>query len=117
MSGGVPVLHYQFWHQFTVDDLRLHVSLLNGTPAQLIADIDEPSTMNRAQQRTFGFLTSNIGNLNMKSIRLFLRFITGSAVRIGKRIAVEFNSLFGLERWPIAHICTCTWSYQSHTPH
>ena len=82
MSGGAPVLHYQFWHQFTVYDLRLLVSLLNGTPAQLIADIDEPLTMNRAQLRTFGFLISYVGNLNMKSIRLFLRFFTGSAVRI-----------------------------------
>ena len=108
MSGGVPVLHYQFWHQFTIDDLRLLVSLLNGTPAQLIADIDEPLTMNRAQQRTFGFLISYIGNLNMKSIRLFLRFVTGSAVRIGKDITVEFNSLFGLESQPIVHTCTCT---------
>ena len=26
MSGGVPVLHHQFWHQFAVDDLRLLVS-------------------------------------------------------------------------------------------
>ena len=65
-------------------------------------------TMNRAQQRTFGFLISYIGNLNMKSMRLFFHFVTGSAVRIGKHIAVEFNSLFGLERRPIAHTCTCT---------
>ena len=74
----------------------------------LIVDIDEPLTMNRAQQRTFVFLISYIGNLNMKLIRLFLRFVTCSAVRIGKHIAVKFNSLFGLEHLPIAHTCTCS---------
>ena len=92
----------------TSSPLTIYAYLFLGTPAQLIADIDEPLTMNRAQQKTFGFLISYIGNLNMKSMRLFLHFVTGSAVRIGKHIAVEFNSLFGLEHRPIAHTCTCT---------
>ena len=34
--------------------------------------------------------------MSTKMVRLFLRFVTGSSVRIGKKIAIEFNSLSGL---------------------
>jgi hypothetical protein len=65
----------------------------------------EPVAMNKAQQRVFGFLTSYVGNImSMKSLRIFLRFVTGSSVVIGKNISVEFNCLSGLARRPIAHM-------------
>ena len=63
--------------------------------------------MNKAQERVFGFLLTYVGNMSMKTLRLFLRFVTGSSVRIGKRIKIEFNNLSGLARRPSAHTCDC----------
>ena len=41
-------------------------------------------------------------------VHLFLRFVTGSSVRIGKQITIEFNNLSGLACQPSVHTCSCT---------
>ena len=45
--------------------------------------------------------------MSTKTLRLFLRFVTGSSVRIGKKIKVEFNHLSGFARRPTVHTCDC----------
>ena len=42
-----------------------------------------------------------------EEVRRFLKFVTGSAVLLSKRITVTFNSLNGIQRRPIAHTCDC----------
>ena len=63
--------------------------------------------MNKAKERVFGFLIAYVGNMSIKTLRLFLRFVTGSSVRIGKKIRVEFNHLSGFARRPTVHTCDC----------
>lgn len=63
--------------------------------------------MNKAKEIVFGFLVAYVGDMFTKTLRLFLRFITGSSVRIGKKITVEFNHLYGFTRWRTVHTCDC----------
>ena len=107
LNSGVPAEHRPFWEQFTVHDLYKLYKALNASPAQVVLDIAEPDGMNKAQERVFGFLTTYVGNMSTKTLRLFLRFVTGSSVRIGKSIVVEFINLSGLARRPSAHTCSC----------
>ena len=108
LNSGVPITHKNFWDQFTLGDLYMLYRMLNATPAEVIADIEEPSPMKKAEQRVFGFLKSYIGNMSTKSLRLFLRFVTGSSVRIGKRIKIQFNNSSGLAHRPCVHTCSCS---------
>ena len=48
-----------------------------------------------------------IGNMNVNEDGNFLRFVTGSSVCSSTGITITFNSLSGLGRRPIAHICDC----------
>ena len=66
LHSGVPITHHPFWRQFTVGDLYMLYRILNATPAQVIADITEPSVMNKAEERSFCFLISYIGNMSKK---------------------------------------------------
>ena len=45
--------------------------------------------------------------MTCEEVGLFLRFVTGSSVAIGKDISITFNNLSGLGRRPIAHTCSC----------
>ena len=107
LKSGVPVIHHTFWDQFSVSDLYKLYKVLNATPAQVIKDIEEPLGINKAEERIFGFLITYVGNMSIKTLRLFLRFITGSSVRIGKKIKVEFNNLTGFARRPTVYTCDC----------
>lgn len=107
LNFGVPADHRSFWEQFTVHDLYKLYKALNATPALVVQDISEPDAMNKAQERVFGFLTTYVRNMSTKTLRLILRFVTGSSVRIGKTIKVEFNNLSGLARRPSAHTMSC----------
>lgn len=108
MNTGVPVQHQQFWKGFSINLLFRMYKAMIVTPSKVIGIIEEPSDMNAAEQRVFGFLTSFVGNLSAKTeLPNFLRFVTGSSVPIGKPIVVEFNNMTGLSRRPIAHTCGC----------
>ena len=94
----VPAVHHGFWSQFSIEHLfKLYVSL-NATPEQC----------NSARSRVFGYLIRFVGNIKLKELRQFLRFVTGSSVMITKSIKVHFNSLKGIPRRPISHTCSCT---------
>ena len=112
LNSGVPTIHHAFWEQFSVADLYKLYKVLNGTPAQIIQDIAEPLGMNKAKERVFGFLIAYIGNMSIKTLRLFLRFVTGSSVRIGKKIKVEFNHLSGLLVDLLSTHAIVSWNYQ-----
>ena len=43
--------------------------------------------------------------MNGENMQKFLRFVTGASVAVCAMITVEFNSLSGLARRPIAHTC------------
>ena len=56
----------------------------------------------------YGFLYGFVGDTKRDDIRLFLRFVTGSAVYLEKSIQVTFNNLSGLAHRPVSHTCSCT---------
>lgn len=70
--------------------------------------IEEPIFSNSSQERLYGFLYDFVGDMKRDEIRLFLRFVTGSAVYLAKSIQITFNDLCGLARRPISHTCSCT---------
>ena len=54
------------------------------------------------KDRVFHYLKTYIRGCKQEELHLFLRFMTGSSVLIGKKL---FNSLSGLGRRPISHTC------------
>ena len=70
--------------------------------------MEEPIFSNANQQRVYGFLRDFVGDMKRDEIRLFLRFVTGSAVYLAKGIQITFNNLSGLARRPVSHTCSCT---------
>ncbi len=110
MRKGVPSNHMLFWDQNRrgVSDLFKIYLALTATPAKVLQCIEEPPLFQPSEQRIFDYLTQYIGRMKVEEVQLFLRFCTGSSVCIEKRIQIEFNSLSGFERRPIAHTCSCT---------
>ncbi len=104
---GIPQHHRLFWESKNVQELwRLYLAL-GVTASKVIELIDEPLCLTSNQSRIFGYLIQMIGNMKQDELRSFLRFVSGSSVCLSKRIAVDFNSLSGLGRRPIAHTCDC----------
>lgn len=108
LRSGVPSIYHAFWNLFSVEKLFSLYKSLNASPASVLKMIEEPSDMNFAQDRVFHYLLTFIGNAKQEQLRLFLRFVTGSSVRIAKPIVVTFNNLTDLARRPISHTCDCT---------
>ncbi len=63
---------------------------------------------NELELRVCSYLTTMIGNLGVRELILFLRFVTGASACIVPKIKVEFNALSGLGRRPMAHTCSST---------
>lgn len=108
MSSGVPIAHIEFWKEITAVKLFDLYKALNATPEKVLAIIEEPEDMNMAQTKAFSFLTTFLANASPDTLRLLLRFITGSSVMIDFPIKVLFNTITGLGRRVIAHTCDCT---------
>lgn len=60
---------------------------------------------NEAERESLGFLKKFIKSLDAVSLKVFLKFLTGSDVLIQKNISVSFNSVAGIARAPVAHTC------------
>ena len=110
ISSGVPTLHLAFWNDITLDDFcRLYLTLSANTQSVLKAiTANEPNFDNANEERTFQYLCQYIESMSNEELRNFLRFVTGSSVLTSQGIKVNFNSLDGLARRPIAHTCDCT---------
>ena len=63
---------------------------LNANTSVVLAMIQEPDTMNAAEDRVFRYLKALIGNMKQHELTRFLRFITGSSVLINEGIKVVF---------------------------
>lgn len=60
---------------------------------------------NEAERESLGFLKKFIKSLDAVSLKVFLKFVTGSDVLIQKNISLSFNSVAGIARAPVAHTC------------
>ena len=93
--------------EFPIEKMFNFYQLLNATPSSVLKQIQEPELMNAGESRVYNYLLSFVGNMKQNELRLFLRFVTGSAVLMAEPIKVSFNSLTGLARRPISHTCDC----------
>ena len=118
MRSGVPKIYSGFWEELTIEEMFNFYHMLNATPASVLKAIQESEVANSGESRVHNYLLSFIGNMKQYELRLFLRFVTGSAVLMAKPIKVLFNSLTGLARRPISHTCDCSLelsvAYSSH---
>ena len=85
----------------------LYMSLC-ASPQRVLSSLDEPEELDMCQAQVLQYLKQFIGNMGREELRRFLRFITGTSVLLNNRITVTFNSLSGLARRPIAHMCGST---------
>ena len=108
MKSGIPKTHATFWNSVTAGELYSLYNSLHASPSKVLELIEEPTFANANQQRVYGFLHDFVGDMKRDEIRLFLRFVTGSAVYLAKSIQITFNNLSGLGRRPVSHTCSCT---------
>ncbi len=107
LHSGIPTVYHGFLNKFSVIELFELYKVLNATPSSVLEVVDEPVTVNSAQNRVFGYLKTYIRGSKQEELRLFLRFVTGSSVLLAKHIVISFNNLTGLARRPISHTCNC----------
>ena len=108
IHSGIPQAHRPFWQSKSPDDLHQLYQALAVTPAKVLALFDEPVFMNKAQEVVYGYLRQFVGNMTLDQVRVFLRFVSGSSVCTAENLKVEFNSMSGFARRPIAHTCSNT---------
>ena len=105
IHSGIPEEHCPFWKVKSPGGQYALYQTLTGSPAKILAMMDEPLFLNAAQEVVFGYLRQFVGNLFVERARAFLRFVTGSSVCSVETLQIEFNTLCGLGRHPIAHTC------------
>ena len=108
MRSGVPEEYHGFWNKFSIQKIFELYKALNANTSVVLAMIQEPDTMNAAEDRVFRYLKALIGNMKQHELTRFLRFMTGSSVLINEGIKVVFNNLTGAARRPISHTCSCS---------
>lgn len=105
MHNGITKEERPFWSKKSVESLyELYTSLLTS-PKKVLDMIDEPYFANMNEERVFGYLQQFVGNMASEVVQKFLRFVTGASVAVCPTITIQFNSLSGLARRPIAHTC------------
>ena len=106
INSAIPPAHVPFWASKSPSDLHKLYQALTATPLKVLSLLSEPIFLNTSQEIVFGYLQQFIGNMTQEQVKKFLRFVTGSAVCSTHKIEVQFNSLSGMARRPIAHTCS-----------
>lgn len=107
VHSGIPSEHREFWNQLCIEGIaQLYFSMTMDMNKILLALQCDSS--NQAEERTFGYLHTMIGNMGTNELQNFLRFTTGSSVFLSKKIKVLFNDTSGLGRRLFASTCSST---------
>ena len=104
--SGVPESHRLFWRCMTVEKLYLLFKSMMLSHGKVLSLLKEPLTNDEAEEKTWFYLQSYIGNRSDEELRRFVRFVTGSFVISVKSIAVGFNRLDGFARRPTVQTCS-----------
>lgn len=107
INSGVPSEHQPFWCSKTSRDLRAIYKHLTLSSTKVLSLLYFPLFISQAEARVGGYLRTLIGNMQSEDLQQFMRFVTGSSVCSSSEIKVDFNSLSGFARRPIAHTCSC----------
>ena len=95
INSGIPKAHCFGLRK----KLKIHMYALyqcvSVTPAKVLALLDEPIFMNKAESVVYRYLRPFIGNMSLEQVRVFLRFVSGSSVCTAEKLEVQFNSLAG----------------------
>ena len=105
MNQGIPAGERGFWQNKSILSLSALYSAMLSSPEKVLEMIEEPFFESRSQERVFEYLQRFIGNMTLDLAQKFLRFVTGSSVTVCPQITIQFNSVSGLARCPIAHTC------------
>ena len=108
INSGIPEVHRPFWSSKVADDVRALYRCMSITPSKLLALLLEPMFSNKAEATVFGYLQQFIGNMLVEQARSFIRFVSGSTSCMANQLEIEFNTLSGFSRRPIAHTCSST---------
>ena len=60
---------------------------------------------NDSEKQRFDFLKTFVRSLDAPSLKIFLKFVTGSDALVTDEISISFIATDGLARRPLAHIC------------
>ena len=107
VNSGIPQVHRPFWASMTPACLYTLFQCMSVTPSKVLALLEEPFFINRAEAVVYGYLHRFIGNMSLEQVRVFLRFVSGSSVCTMEKLEVQFTGLSALARRPIAH----TWLF------
>ena len=108
LHQGVPEEHVPFWRAISVKQLYALYNAMTISTSKVLSLLDEPSFCNAAEEEVWLFLRRFIGNMSVKELRSFLRFVSGSMVICVQKILVIFNTTKGAGRCPVSHTCTST---------
>ncbi|KAK3742020.1 hypothetical protein QZH41_014346 [Actinostola sp. cb2023] len=101
----------------SIEKLRELFSGMNPSAKKVIKSL-QPTIANESEKQSFDFLKKFIRSLDKSSLKIFLKFITGSDTLVTESIQVSFISVEGMARRPIAHTCGPTLevpsTYQSY---
>jgi hypothetical protein len=106
LHSGVPRDYFPFFSKFSVNQLHDLYVALSVTPLSVLGMISECDDTDANYSRVLGYMKTFIGNLEQTDLRNFLRYVTGSSVRVDEEITVTFNKLSGLARRPVSHTCS-----------
>ena len=87
-----------------LNEIYQDLELSNKKVAQLLSF---PETMDAQSTAVSIHLKRYVRNLDKRMLGLFMRFCTGADLPIVNKISVEFTSMGGLQRRPVAHTCSC----------
>ena len=87
-----------------VESLR-QLFLDNKPTAKKVIKALDAKPSSDAEKESLGFLKKFIKSLDPVSLKVFLKFVTASDLMILQTITVSFNSMEGIGRTPIAHMC------------
>lgn len=60
---------------------------------------------NDSEKQSFDFLKKFVRSLDGPSLKIFLKFVTGSDALVTDNISVSFTAMEGMARRPVAHTC------------
>ena len=106
ITSGIPESHRPFWKSMTVDKLYLLYKSMLLSHGKVLSLLVEPCTNDEAEEKTWFYLRSYIGNMSDEELRPFVRFVTGSFVISVKSIAISFNKSDGFSRHPAVQTCS-----------
>lgn len=90
-----------------LDEISSVYENLQPTVRKVLKSLSFPENMNAQQREIQRYLTTYLRESDTQGLSRFLRFCTGSDLFLGKTIIINFTTIQGFQRRPVAHTCGC----------